>query len=207
MDFQSERTALTILSETIIKGGASLYNAIKYTYSLADEDFYNCDVKDILKVVLNNLTSPNALQSMGLRMSNERCEEMNSPAYNRVLPLIVHSFAVRIPALRRASVRGETMDDNQLRALYELIVSKGGDNIDGVIEEDYNTNRKLIRSGRELPPYTADWYKAYVYTKVPALAEVTNKNMFLLGFVDVLFTLFHACLEEELARQITEFSR
>ena len=56
MDFKSERAALTGISETIVKCGVSLYNAVKYIYSLAAEDFYNCSIKDALKVVLNNIT-------------------------------------------------------------------------------------------------------------------------------------------------------
>ena len=206
MEFRSERTALTVISETIIKAGVSLYNAVKYTYALAGEDFYRCDVRDVLKVVLNNLTETNALQSMGLHIDHDKCAEMDSPEYDRVLSLMVYSFAVRIPALKDVRVRGASLDDNQIRALYELVVSKGAANYEDAIPEDFEGNRRLVRGGKPLPPYTADWYKVYVYTYVPALATISNKNVFLLGFVDVLFTLFHACLEEALEKQITEFA-
>ena len=35
MDFINETNAITGLADTIIKGGVSLYNAIKYIYSLS----------------------------------------------------------------------------------------------------------------------------------------------------------------------------
>ena len=56
---------------------------------------------------------------------------------------------------------------------------------------------------REIPMETkvavaAEWFKAYIYTYVPALATITNKNVFLLGSADILFTLYYTRLEEEL---------
>ena len=42
MEFQSERTAITLISDVMIKSGVSLYNATKYIYSFAQDDFYNC---------------------------------------------------------------------------------------------------------------------------------------------------------------------
>lgn len=206
MEFRSERTALTIVSDTIIKAGVSLYNAVKYIYSLADEDFYNCNIKDVFKVVLNNITDTNCLQSMGLRINNYKCVEMNTPEYDRVLSLMVYSFAVRIPTLRRVTVKGDALDDNQMKALYELVLSKGAANYQEVISEDYETIRKLVRSGKPVPEYSAEWYKLYIYTSVPALSTISNKNLFLLGFVDILFTLFYTCLEEELEKQLKGFA-
>ena len=64
----------------------------------------------------------------------------------------------------------------------------------------------LVRKGKKLQPFTADWYKTYIYTNVPELAEITNKNMFLLGFADVLFAMFYSCLEEEIRNKMTEYT-
>ena len=81
MQFQSERSAITLISDAIVKSGVSLYNAVKYVYSIAEDDFYNCKIKDVLKVILNNLTDTNCLSALGLRIDNEKCREMNSSEY------------------------------------------------------------------------------------------------------------------------------
>ena len=52
MEFISERTACTMISETIVKAGVSLFNAMKYIYMIADKDFYNINIKDIFKLSL-----------------------------------------------------------------------------------------------------------------------------------------------------------
>ena len=202
MEFKSERTAIAELSETIVKCGVSLYNAVKYIYSLSAEDFYNCNIKDALKIVLNNLTDADSLQAIGLRISNDRCPEMNSSEYNRVLSLIVYSFAVRIPALRLVKHHNDCMTEDQLHNIYQQVVAKGAENYSGIIKESYLETRYLVKRGKPLPDYTADWFKTYIYRNVPALSAITNKNMFLLGFVDVLFTMFYACMEEELKNRI-----
>lgn len=206
MEFKSDRIALTTIAEVIVKSGVNLFNTVKHIYALADEDFYNCDIKDILKVVLNNVTDIKALDNMGMRINNFKCAEMNSPEYDRVLSLIVYSFAVRVPALRRIKARGSSLTDAQLKSIYDIVISKGASNYEDVIQESYNGNRRLVRGGKEMAPYNADWYKAYIYQYVPAVSTITNKNIYLLGSVDILFTLFYSCVEEELKRVVEEFA-
>ena len=58
----------------------------------------------------------------------------------------------------------------------------------------------MVKTGRPVPAYDAEWFKSYIYSYVPALTAITNKNMFLLGSCDILFTLFYSGLEEELKR-------
>lgn len=198
MEFKSERTALTELSDTIVKCGVSLYNSIKYIYSLAAEDFYNCNFKDALKVVLNNITDSDSLKALGLRINNNKCNEMNSDEYNRVLSMIVFSFAVRIPALKLVKNGNDCMSDDQLHSLYEMVVARGAENYDEIIRESFLETKYLVKKNKPIPAYTAEWYKTYIFNNVPELTNITNKNMFLLGFVDVLFTMFYACMEEEL---------
>lgn len=198
MDFISERGAITKLAEMIVKAGASLFNATKFIYSIADEDFYNVNIKDALKIVLNNISDPDSLQLLGLRMSGERCREMSSDAYGRALSLAVYSFAVRIPVLKKYKVGEQVMSDEQLLAVYDAVIERGGANIDGIISDGYVSVKQLVKKGKSVPPYSADWYKTYIYTHVPELSAISNKNMFLLGFADVLFTMFYSCLEEEL---------
>lgn len=205
MDFKSERAALTGISETIVKCGVSLYNAVKYIYSLAAEDFYNCSIKDALKVVLNNITDCDSLQALGLRINNNKCGEMNSEEYNQILSLIVFSFAVRIPALKLVKNGDDTLTEDQIHTIYEMVLSKGAENYNEIIKESYLETKYLVKKGKPIPPYSAEWYKTYIYRNIPELSAITNKNMFLIGFVDVLFTMFYSCMEEELKNLILSY--
>lgn len=207
MEFQSERTAITIISDVIVRSGVTLYNAIKYIYSIAEDDFYTCNIKDVLKVVLNNLTDINCLKALGLRINNEKCKEMSSPEYNNVLSLIVYSFAVRIPLLKYITINNQTLTDEQLKNIYATVLSKGARNYKDSVSEDYEEIRKLVKAKKPVPPYSADWYKTFVFTNIPELAQIKNKNMFLLGVVDILFTMFYACLEEELQNTINRLDK
>ena len=125
MVFINEAAAINGLADTIIKGGVSLYNAIKYIYSLAERDFYNVNIKDAFKVVLNNVTDTDCLQALGLRINEGTCGEMLSDEYNRVLPLMVYSLAVRIPTLKSVKNGSDSMTDDQLYRLYTAVMNKG----------------------------------------------------------------------------------
>lgn len=206
MVFINEAAALNGLADTIIKGGVSLYNAIKYIYSIAEKDFYNVNIKDAFKVVLNNITDTDSLQALGLRIDDMTCREMQNDEYNHVLPMIVYSLAVRIPTLKSVRCNDDNMSDDQLYRLYNLVMEKGADNYRDMVSETFLETKYLVRKGKRLPPFTADWFKTYIYTSVPSLAEITNKNMFLLGFSDVLFAMFYSCLEEELKSKIFEYT-
>lgn len=206
MDFINETAALNGLADTIIKGGVSLYNAVKYIYSIAEKDFYNVNIKDAFKVVLNNITDIDSLQALGLRIDDATCREMQNDEYNRVLPMIVYSLAVRIPTLKSVHNEDDTMSDEQLYRLYTMVMDKGAENYRDMISETFLETKYLVRKGKKLPPFTAEWFKTYIYTNVSSLAEITNKNMFLLGFADVLFAMFYSCLEEELKNKILEYT-
>ncbi|MGN0665572.1 MAG: hypothetical protein ACI4KF_03495 [Huintestinicola sp.] len=206
MDFINEQNAVSGLADTIVKGGICLFNAIKYIYSIAEGDFYNVDIRDAFKIVLNNVSDTDSLTALGLRIDGSTCPEMMNEEYNHVLPLIVYSLAVRIPALKALKGPSGPMSDDQLYKVYNAVMAKGAENYRDSITESYMEMKYLIRKGRKLPPYNADWYKTYIYTNVPELASITNKNMFLLGFADVLFAMFYSCLEEILFDKIREYS-
>lgn len=200
MEFISERTAFTLLSETVVKAGVSLFNAVKYIYMIADKDFYNINIKDIFRISLNDITDTTSLFNTGIKLDRERCREMDSPEYERVLSLMVYSFAVRLPELKNIRTKGGSLNDKQIRAIYDMVVAKGAANYENVITDDFEEIRRMVRQGRPVPAYDAEWYKGYIYSYVPALATITNKNVFLLGSADILFTLFHSCLEEQMER-------
>lgn len=205
LQFINEQDAINGIADVIIKSGVSLYNAIKYIYSLADENFYNVSIKDALKVVLNNISDTDCLQALGLHIDDNACKEMQGEDYNRVLSLIVFSFAVRIPTLKRVKHGEDCMTDDQLYQIYCTVIDKGASNYNDIIVDSFLETKYLVRKNKKLSPYTADWYKAYIFTSVPSLKAITNKNMFLLGFVDVLFAMFYSCLEEELSKKVLEY--
>ena len=203
MEFVSERTAFTMLSETVVKAGVSLFNAVKYIYMIADKDFYNISVKDIFKISLKNITGTTCLYNTGIKLDKERCKEMNSPEYERVLSLMVYSFAVRLPELKNVKINNQSLNDKQIKSIFDMVVAKGAGNYDNVIVDDFEEIRRMVRTGRPVPAYDAEWFKSYIYSYVPALTAITNKNMFLLGSCDILFTLFYSGLEEELKRVLS----
>lgn len=214
MEFVSERAALTSLSETLIKAGVSLFNGVKYIHSLSAEDFYQVSFKDCLKVLLNNISDADCLQSLSLRITPDRCGEMTGAAYETILPLMVYSFAVRLPTLKSVKVgaggaQGE-MSDDQIKTVFDLVTERGA--LPAVmqtpyIKESFPEIKTLVKKSRPLPPYTADWFKAYVRAEVPPLAAINNRNLFLLGAVDFLFPMFYRCLEEELKNVILALAR
>ncbi|MDE7230823.1 MAG: hypothetical protein K2N56_10125 [Oscillospiraceae bacterium] len=206
MEFISERTAFTMISDTVVKAGVSLFNAVKYIYMIADKDFYNINVKDIFKISLKNITDTTSLFNTGIKLDKERCKEMNSPEYERVLSLMVYSFAVRLPELKSVKTRGGTLNDKQIKAIYDMVVAKGAGNYENVIADDFEEVRRMVKMGRGVPAYDAEWFKGYVYGYVPALASISNRNLFLLGSCDILFTLFYSSLEEELERLLESLS-
>ncbi len=206
MEFLNEQTAFTILSETVVKAGVSLFNAMKYIYMISDKDFYNINIKDIFRISLTDIADTTSLYNTGIKLDKERCKEMNSPEYERVLSLIVYSFAVRLPVLKNVKTPSGYLSDKQIKQLYDMVVAKGAGNYDNVIADDFEDVRRMVKSGKPIPTYDAEWYKGYIYTYVPELSAITNRNVFLLGSADILFTLFHSCLEEELERLLNNFS-
>lgn len=206
MEFVSERTAYTLISDTIVKAGVSLFNAVKYIYMVADKDFYNINVKDIFKITLKNITDTTALYNTGIKLDKERCKEMNSPEYERVLSLIVYSFAVRLPELKDVKTPAGPLNDKQIKSIYDTVISKGAGNFENIIADDFEDIRRMVKLGKPVPAYDAEWYKSYIYGYVPLLAAVNNRNMFLLGSCDILFTLFYGALEEELERLLNKLA-
>lgn len=195
-----------MLSDSVVKAGVSLFNAVKYIYMIADKDFYNINVKDIFKIALKNISDTTCLYNTGIKLDKERCKEMNSPEYERVLSLMVYSFAVRLPELKNIKTKGGQLNDKQIKTIYDMVIAKGAGNFENVIPDDFEEIRRMVKLGKPIPAYDAEWFKGYIYGYVPALATVTNKNLFLLGSCDILFTLFHSALEEELESLLNSLS-
>lgn len=206
MNFLNENTAINGLADYMAKCAACLFNSVKYIYSLGEEDFYNVNIKDALKIVLNNIPNADGLKSLGLKIDNYSCAEMSGQEYGNILGIMLFSFAVRIPVLKNISHGNSSMTDDQLYRLYNAVIEKGAANVGETVAETYLEMKYLVRKGKKLPPFTADWFKSYIYTNVPALTEITNKNMFLLGFVDILFAMFYSCMEDALREKIISYA-
>lgn len=206
MDFINEAAAVNALAEEIVKGGVCLFNAVKYIYSIAEDSFYTVNIKDAFKIVLNNVSDTDSLAALGLHIDGQSCGEMMNDEYNKVLPLMVYSLAVRIPVLKNLRGQSGPMTDDQLYKVYNAVLAKGAENYKDAVAESFMEIKYLVRKGKKLPPYNADWFKTFIYTNIPSLSDITNKNMFLLGFADVLFAMFYSCLEESLFEKIKELS-
>lgn len=195
-----------MISNTVVKAGVALFNAVKYVYQISDKDFYNISVKDIFKIALKNITDTSALSNTGIKLDKERCKEMDSPEYERVLSLMVYSFAVRLPELKNIKTSAGSLNDKQIKLLFDMVCEKGAANFENVIVDDFEEIRRIVKSGKPVPAYDAEWFKSYIYSYVPGLAAITNRNMFLLGSCDILFTLFYSGLQDELENQINSLA-
>ncbi len=192
MKFEDESTAYELISETVVKAGISLVNAIKYICAVSEKDFYNTSIREILKISLKDITNTKALFAEG------ETKAPKDAGFERVLPLVVYSFAIRLPELKYIKTSGGTLTDKQIKDIFDIISAKGAANFGGVIEEDLDYINKLVKKKKPLPVYDADWFKSYIMNFLPSLREFTNANMFLLGSCDILFTLFYESLMERL---------
>ena len=122
MTFTNESESLKQLTDMILKAGANLFKATKYLYALTAESYYNCNIKDFLKVILNNIFNADIMSAFHISIDDNACAPMNTREYFDVFRLIIYSFAVRLPALCRVSVRGDYMTARQIAAVYEPVM-------------------------------------------------------------------------------------
>jgi hypothetical protein len=202
MTFRNETEALEQLADTILKAGANLFKATKYLYILTSEHYYNCSVKDFIKVLLNNMFNADALSVFRISLDSPACAPLNTKEYFYVLRQLIHSFAVRLPILCRINIHGQTMTDKQIEAVYKIVLEKGFSNENVSSPESFQEMLKAVRRGRDEVPYRAEWYREYVYSAVPALADLSNQNLLFLGTTDVLLTMYYLCLEKDFEARI-----
>lgn len=204
MDLLNESAAVNELAHIIVKGSAELFNSVKYIYSIADSSFYSVDIRDAFRMIFEG--GADMLPSLGLSADKSVCAEMASDEYNKVLVLMAYSFAVRIPVLRGLRGASGPLTDSQLDKIYGAVMAMGAENYRNSVPESYEDMKALAKKGKELPPYSADWFKIYVLKNVPQLAELTNKNVFLFGFADLLFPLYWPHIEEKLFERLKALS-
>lgn len=204
MDLLNENAAVNELAHITVRGSAELFNSVKYIYSLAEDSFYSVDIRDAFRIIFES--GADMLPSLGLSAGKNACPEMANDEYNKVLPLMAYSFAVRIPVLKGLRGASGSLTDSQLEKIYEAVIGMGAENYRNAVPESFEEMKSLVKKGKELPPYSADWFKIYVLKNVPQLAELTNKNVFLFGFADLLFPLYWPKLEGKLFERLKALS-
>ena len=77
----------------------SLFNAVRYCYLIADNDFYNINVKDIFRIGLSDITNPDCFKNLGLSLDETKIGEMGTEHYRENLSILVLpvSFSRKTP--------------------------------------------------------------------------------------------------------------
>lgn len=204
MNFKSESAAYDDICETIIKSSATLYNILKYIYAAADSEFYKVKAKDVIKVGFSNLLNFENLNLIGIRPNDNNCKEMRTAEYEEVLPIIIYSIAVRMPLLKKVTAGGDSLTDVQIKEIYRKILLRGAKNTGNIVDESFDDYKKYMKSNDDTPAYNSDFYKTFIYKNIPALAEISNKNLYILGVSDVVFPLFWYSYEEEIEKTLAK---
>jgi len=194
------QTEAQVFSATIEKAARSLHNSIRYIYAVSMGDFYNVNVKDLFKLSLTDISSPNILSNLGLSPSDDFRGDLKE--FSKLADLMFYAFAVRLPYLRRRVVSPK-YNDRFLRDLYEACLTAGASDPSNIVQEDFKSNMKLAKSAKAPePPFSGEWFRRWVYSCGGELAAITNRNMFLLGCMDALLPLYYAKLTDILAEQL-----
>ncbi|MEL4105255.1 hypothetical protein AAFA46_00220 [Oscillospiraceae bacterium WX1] len=196
MTVLNESDMIKQLSDIILKAGANLFKATKYLYAMTAENYYRCDIKDFFKVILNNIFNADILKAFNITIDSEACGLLNTREYFELFPLVIYSFAVRLPALCQGNPGTTPLTQKQITAIYEAVLERGIAKSTH-IPETFDDVLAAVRKGKEVSPYTAEWFRTYIYTTVPDLADITNRNLYFIGASDILFPLYYMCLENE----------
>lgn len=197
MVFPNEAEAIQKLSDIVLRAGANLFKATKYLYALSAESFYQCDMKDFIKVILNNMFHAESLSAFHITIDDSTCGVLNTREYFNVFRLIIYSLAVRLPVLCSVKIGDGQMNEKQIRAVYDAVIERGISNIGNTISEDFEHLLAALKKGRPVDPYGAEWFKSYLYSSIPELADISNRNLFFIGASEVLLVLYYLCLEKE----------
>lgn len=203
MYFEDETTAILSIADYISSAASGLFTTTKYIYALGGESSRHCDIKDVFRIILNNIHAPQRLDALRLDLSC--CAAMEAPEYQTVYDLILYSFAVRLPLLTRIE-NSSGLTDEQVSSIYETVMLGHVVNPGGFISDDLSELRRRIKRRRPIPPYKTDWFRAYIYANCAELADISNKNVFLMGAVEPLFSMFYLRLEQELRGYILSLS-
>lgn len=195
---------LLSMASVVNAASESIYEALKYIYSVAYEDFYDINVKDIFKISLSNITDPGVLNNLGYKIYPERIGDLRNSEFAVVKKIIAYAFAVRIPFLKRyLPPKSTAFTDNDIRDLFQAICDSGAQNVDGIVPMDFRANMRSAKMRDvEEPVFDTEWFKTWVYTYGKEFSVINNKNMFFLGCADALFPLFWSAVTDRLLSMI-----
>lgn len=200
MDFPND--SLPILSGIITNTSKSMAQAMKYIYAVAGEDFYNINVKDIFRLALTDVTDCAKLENLNININKKEISDIfSSNEFSRVQHMLGYNLAARLPFYKKL-ISDFPLKDKQLKSLYDSIIYDGADNFGGIISESFEENNKLIKQKQNLPPFTSEWFRRYVYTYIPVLGEINNRNLYFLGCVEAMFPLYYSALTAQLKKVI-----
>ncbi|MCH5199656.1 MAG: hypothetical protein J1F60_01760 [Oscillospiraceae bacterium] len=197
---------LLSMASVVNAASESIYEAMKYIYSVAYEDFYDINVKDIFKIALSNITDPGVLNNLGYKIYPERIGDLRNSEFAVVKKIIAYSFAVRLPFLKRyLPAKNIIFTDNEIRDLFQAICDSGAQNVDGIVPMDFRANMRTAKlRDVEEPVFDTEWFKTWVYTYGKEFSVINNKNMFFLGCADALFPLYWSAVTDRLLAMIKE---
>lgn len=192
------------LVDIIDSASESLFLALKYCYLVADEDFYNINIKDVFRIGLNDITNPDCFRNLGLSLERGNIGEMANDSFGDVLEIIRYSFAVRLPFARRDAAES-TVKDNQIKLVYEMLGDYGYSNPENIVSLSFKSSVWLAKTKKPEPQYDTEWFRSWVYTYGHDIAAINNRNMFLLGCADALFPLYYSSLKERLVDELNGY--
>ena len=197
---------LLSMASVVNAASESIYEAMKYIYSIAYEDFYDINVKDIFKISLSNITDPGVLNNLGYKIYPERIGDLRNSEFAVVKKIIAYAFAVRLPFLKRyLPAKSLIFSDNEIRDLFQAICDSGAQNVDGIVPMDFRANMRTAKlRDIEEPVFDTEWFKTWVYTYGKEFSVINNKNMFFLGCADALFPLYWSAVTDRLLAMIKE---
>lgn len=197
---------LLSMASVVNAASESIYEAMKYIYSVAYEDFYDINVKDIFKIALSNITDPGVLNNLGYKLYPERIGDLRNAEFAVVKKIIAYAFAVRLPFLKRyLPAKSVIFSDNEIRDLFQAICDSGAQNVDGIVPMDFRANMRTAKlRDVEEPVFDTEWFKTWVYTYGKEFSVINNKNMFFLGCADALFPLYWSAVTDRLLAMIKE---
>lgn len=195
---------LLSMASVVNAASESIYEALKYIYSIAYEDFYDINVKDIFKIALSNITDPGVLNNLGYKIYPDRIGDLRNSEFAVVKKIIAYAFAVRLPFIKRyLPPKNATFTDNDIRDLFQAICNSGAQNVDGIVPMDFRTNMRSAKlRDVEEPVFDTEWFKTWVYTYGKEFSVINNKNMFFLGCADALFPLYWSSVTDRLLAMI-----
>ncbi len=201
MEFPSE--SLPILAGIITNTGKAMATTMKYIYAVSAKDFYNIGVKDVFRVALLDPTDPSKLENLGIDINKKEIKDIfDSAEFQRVQHMICYYLAARIPFYKK-QIEELSLKEKQLKMIYDATINEGADNFGELINETYDENVKLVKQRQFIvPPFSSDWFRRYIYTYIPKLGEINNRNLYFLGCVEAMFPLYYSAIIAQMKKVI-----